>query len=132
MENKQHPIQNVRDTAMRNIKDMVDVNTVVGNPITTQDGTIIIPVSRVGVGFASGGSDFNSKTSPENPNFGGGSGAGISINPVAFLVVTPKGDVSLLPLDGKAIGSGIDKLVASVPEVIEQFKGAFGKKDHDK
>ena len=132
MENKQHPIQNVMDTAMRNIKDMVDVNTVVGNPITTQDGTIIIPVSRVGVGFASGGSDFNSKTSPENPNFGGGSGAGISINPVAFLVVTPKGDVSLLPLDGKAIGSGIDKLVASVPEVIEQFKGAFGKKDHDK
>lgn len=132
MENKQHPVQNVMNTAMQNIKDMLDVNTVVGNPITTPDGTVIIPVSRVGVGFASGGSDFNSKTSPENPNFGGGSGAGISINPVAFLVVSSKGEVSIIPVNANGAGSGIDKLVASVPEVIEQVKGAFGKKGDDK
>ena len=60
-ENKQHPVQNVMNTAMQNIKDMIDVNTIIGNPITAPDGTMIIPVSRVGVGFASGGSDFNSK-----------------------------------------------------------------------
>ena len=119
MENKQHPVQNVMNTAMQNIKDMLDVNTVVGNPITAPDGTVIIPVSRVGVGFASGGSDFNSKASPENPNFGGGSGAGISINPVAFLVVSSKGEVSILPVNSNGVGTGIDKLVASVPEVIE-------------
>ena len=132
MENKQHPVQNVMNTAMQNIKDMLDVNTVVGNPITAPDGTVIIPVSRVGVGFASGGSDFNSKASPENPNFGGGSGAGISINPVAFLVVSSKGEVSIIPVNSNGAGTGIDKLVASVPEVIEQVKGAFGKKGGDK
>ena len=126
-ENKQHPVQNVMNTAMQNIKDMIDVNTIIGNPITAPDGTMIIPVSRVGVGFASGGSDLNSKATPENTHFGGGSGAGISINPVAFLVVSSKGDVSVIPINSN--GAGLDKLVASVPEVIEQVKGAFGKKN---
>lgn len=128
MENKQHPIQDVMNTAMQNIKDMIDVNTIIGNPITAPDGTIIIPVSRVGVGFASGGSDFNSKSSGEKTNFGGGSGAGVTISPIAFLVVSSKGEVSLLPLD-KSAGTGIDRLIGSVPEVIEQVKGIFEKKE---
>ena len=68
MENKQHPIQGVMDTAMQNIKEMVDVNTIIGTPINAPDGTMIIPVSKVGVGFASGGSDFTTKNSAESPN----------------------------------------------------------------
>ncbi len=128
MENKQHPLQDVMNTAMQNIKDMIDVNTIIGDPITAPNGTLVIPVSRVGVGFASGGSDFNSKTSNEKTNFGGGSGAGVSISPIAFLVITAKGDVTILPLDNSSL-SGIDRLVGSVPGVIEQVKGIFDKKE---
>ena len=128
MENKQHPIQGVMDTAMQNIKEMVDVNTIIGTPINAPDGTMIIPVSKVGGGFASGGSDFTTKNSAESPNFGGGSGAGITISPIAFLVVSPKGEVSLMPISQPA-GNAVDKIVDSVPGVIEQIKNIFGKKN---
>lgn len=127
MENKQHPIQGVMDTAMQNIKQMADVNTIIGDPITTPDGTMIIPVSKVGVGFASGGSDFTTKATTDSPCFGGGSGAGITISPIAFLVVSSKGDVSLLPIN-QAAGTAVDKIVDSVPGVIDQIKTIFAKK----
>ncbi|MBE6896786.1 MAG: sporulation protein YtfJ [Ruminococcaceae bacterium] len=127
MENKQHPIQGVMDTAMQNIKEMVDVNTIIGDPITAPDGTMIIPVSKVGVGFASGGSDFSTKNTTETPCFGGGSGAGITISPIAFLVVSSKGDVSLMPINQPS-GTAVDKIVDSVPGVIDQIKNIFGKK----
>ena len=127
MENKKNNVQGVMDTAMQNIKDMVDVNTVVGDPITAPDGTMIIPVSKVGVGFASGGSDFSTKNTTETPCFGGGSGAGITISPIAFLVVSSTGVVSLLPIS-QSSPSAIDQIVGYVPGIIDQVKGFFDKK----
>lgn len=131
-----HPIQGVMDTAMQNIKEMVDVNTIVGEPITTPDGSVIIPVSKVSFGFASGGSDFTTKAhsntgSPENLCFGGGSGAGVTITPVAFLVVSSKGGISLLPIEQPSF-STIDKLVDMIPGFIDKIKDMTSKKDDKK
>jgi sporulation protein YtfJ len=120
----EHPIQGLMATAMQSIKEMVDVNTIIGEPITSHDGTVIIPVSKVSFGFASGGSDFSSKTGTETPLFGGGSGAGISISPIAFLVVTD-GQVKLLQVSEST--STADRLVAMVPDVIDKIKELFKK-----
>lgn len=118
----QHPIEGIMDSALRNIKEMVDVNTIVGSPVTCDDGTVIIPVSRVSFGFGAGGSEFGKPGVAEDgirANFGGGSGAGVSINPVAFLVVC-NGEVKMLTL-GES-GSALDKVVEMIPEVITKFK----------
>ncbi|MBU3091572.1 GerW family sporulation protein [Clostridium sp. CM028] len=119
-----HPIENLMRSTMESIKDMIDVNTIVGEPIQSLDGTTIIPISRVCFGFASGGSEFNSVTSSDSSNnypFGGGSGAGVTVKPVAFLVV--KNDsVRLLPVDQQ---NTYDKIVDTVPQVIDIIKGMF-------
>lgn len=123
-----HPINGLMQTTMQKIKEMVDVNTIVGDPITSPDGTIIIPVSKVTYGFASGGSDFPTKK--ENKDcFGGGSGAGVTIQPVAFLTVY-KGDVKLISVD-KFEGTP-DRLVGMIPEVIDKVKEIFKKDDKKK
>ena len=89
---KNHPIGDLMSTTMQKIREMVDVNTIIGTPIRTDDGITLIPVSKLSFGFASGGSDFVTKNQkPEADNaFGGGGGAGVNISPVAFLIV--KGD----------------------------------------
>ncbi|WP_217586988.1 GerW family sporulation protein [Lentibacillus saliphilus] len=96
-----HPIQGLMTTAMENLKDMIEVNTIIGDPVKSPDGSIIIPVSKVGFGFAAGGSEFQptttSQSSQELP-FGGGSGGGVSITPIAFLIVKEK-DVKMIHLD---------------------------------
>lgn len=120
----EHPIQGLMATAMQSIKEMVDVNTIIGEPITSHDGTVIIPVSKVSFGFASGGSDFASKNGGETPLFGGGSGAGISISPIAFLVVSD-GQVKLLQVSEST--STADRLVAMVPDVIDKVRELFKK-----
>jgi len=99
----EHPIQDLMTTAMENIQNMIEVNTIIGDPIKSPDGSMIIPVSKVGFGFAAGGSEFT----PENVEdkeevtlpFGGGSGGGVSITPVAFLIVSNDG-VNLVHMDG--------------------------------
>ena len=83
----EHPIQNLMNVTMDKIRQMVDSNTIVGKPITTDDGTTILPVSKVSFGFASAGTDFDGKNAANKDLFGGGSGAGVNIQPVAFLVV---------------------------------------------
>lgn len=119
----EHPIGNLMDTTMKKIKEMVDVNTIVGDPITSPDGTLIIPVSKVSYGFAAGGSDLPTKK--ENKDcFGGGSGAGVTIQPVGFLTVY-KGNVQLVPIE-KYEGAP-DRIVGMLPEVIEKVKDIFGK-----
>lgn len=112
-------------TAMEKIRDMVDVNTIIGDPIVTPDGTTIIPVSKVSFGFASGGSDIPSKIPKEL--FGGGSGAGVSIQPLGFLVVH-QGDVRLLEMNGP--GDSMGKALGLVPDVISKISDLF-KKDKD-
>ena len=83
----EHPIQGLMNVTMEKIHQMVDSNTIIGKPITTEDGTTILPVSKVSFGFASGGTDFDGKNAANKDLFGGGSGAGVNIQPVAFLVV---------------------------------------------
>lgn len=118
----EHPIGNLMNITMEKIKEMVDVNTIVGTPITAEDGTLIIPVSKVSYGFASGGSDLPTKN--ENKDlFGGGSGAGVTIQPIAFLTVY-QGNVRLISVGG---GDGLDKIMGMVPDVVEKVKGFFKK-----
>ena len=121
----EHPIQGLMGTTMEKIRDMVDVNTIIGDPILTPDGTTIIPVSKVSLGFASGGSDIPSKIPKEL--FGGGSGAGVSIQPLGFLVVH-QGDVRLLEMNGP--GDSMGKALGLVPDVISKISDLF-KKDKD-
>jgi sporulation protein YtfJ len=123
----EHPIQGLMKTAMESLKGMVDVNTVVGDPVETQDGSIIIPVSRVAFGFAAGGGEY-STTDAGHPGefpFGGGSGAGVSVSPMGFLVVD-KERVRMLPVEG---GQPIDRLIDLVPQLIEKFRRASGRVD---
>ena len=119
----EHPIGSLMDTTMEKIKEMIDVNTIIGEPITSPDGTLIIPVSKVSYGFAAGGSDLPTKK--ENKDcFGGGSGAGVTIQPVAFLTVY-QGDVRLVSVDREE--GTADKLVNMIPDVLKKVKGVFRK-----
>ncbi len=124
-----HPIQGLMATAMQSIKEMVDVNTIVGSPVETADGTVIIPISKVSFGFAAGGSEFHTPEkakAPDNTNlFGGGSGAGVSIQPVAFMIVG-KNQIKLMPVNQD---NPIDKLVDYIPDAVEKISSAIaGKK----
>ena len=126
-----HPIGDLMETTMQKIREMVDVNTIIGNPIVTADGITLIPVSKVSFGFASGGTDFQTKSQKENPSrgnsFGGGSGAGVHIVPVAFLVVKD-GSVRLLSVTPPA-GTTVDRVIELVPEVIDKISGLVKKDD---
>ena len=119
------PIVDMMSVTLQKIKEMVDVNTIIGQAITAPDGTTIIPLSKLCFGFASGGSDFSGKNSGGEQNFGGGSGAGINIIPVAFLVVS-NGNVKLLPVSPPA-GNTIDRVVEMVPSVVDKITEMFGK-----
>ncbi len=119
-----HALNDVLATTMEKIKTMLDVNTIIGTPVQTQEGISIIPVSKVSFGFASGGSDFGKK--PENGiKFGGGAGAGATITPVAFLVVNGE-NVRVLPMVA-APNTTADRIVEMVPDVINQIKECFKK-----
>jgi sporulation protein YtfJ len=122
-------LKSVIGTAAEKIREMMDANTVIGNSITTPDGSIIIPVSRINFGFASGGTDTASKIT-NGVAFAGGAGAGLTIKPVAFVVVRPDGDIRLLEI---AKESGvIDGVISSLPDLISKLKAIFGKKDEPK
>lgn len=120
-----HPIQGLMDTAMSNIKSMVDVNTIVGDSVTTPDGTVIIPISTVSFGFGAGGTQFAAKAdtiTPQNPMFGGGCGGGANVKPIAFLVVGG-GNVRLLPISDNVTPA--DRIIDMVPEVLDKMNGAI-------
>ena len=130
-----HPIEVLMETAMNSIKEMVDVNTIIGDPIETKSGMVIIPISKVCFGFAAGGSEFKSETIDEYKRkekeeevqyrlpFGGGSGAGISINPVAFVIVQ-KDTIKVLPIEH---ASAIDKLMDYVPDLMNKANNIIDK-----
>jgi sporulation protein YtfJ len=123
-----HPIGDLMETTMQKIREMVDVNTIVGSPIVTADGITLIPVSKVSFGFASGGSDFQTKHQQPSQNnaFGGGSGAGVNIVPVAFLVVKG-GNIKLLNIAPPA-STTVDRIIELVPEVFDKVSD-FMKKE---
>ncbi len=119
-----HPINELMTNVMGNLKQMVDVNTIVGSPVETADGTTIIPVSKVGFGFAAGGSDFSASAPAADPHFGGGSGAGVSIAPVGFLVVS-KDQIRMIPVT--STNSAVDKLVDYIPTAISKVNSMIEK-----
>ncbi len=127
MAEEKHTIGNIMGITLDRLKEMVDVNTIIGEPISLQDGTTIIPISKVSFGFASGGSDLPAKT--EKELFGGGSGAGVSIQPIAFIVAY-KGDVKLMQM---SINASTPNAVASlIPNVIDKVSGLIkSKKKND-
>lgn len=112
-------------STLEGIQGIADVNTIVGQAVETKDGTVIIPVSKISVGFGVGGTDFSNDKDREKSSFGGGGGGGVSIEPVAFLVVAPDGDVRLMDMEG---GSNITaNLLGAVPGLVEGLLDAFGK-----
>lgn len=110
-----HPLSDMMTNSMSKIRDMIDVNTVVGDPITTPGGVTIIPVTKVSIGYGGGGSDFAMKNMPANRDnpFGGGAGAGIKITPVAFLVIRGE-NVRMLPVAEPA-STSVDRLIELLP-----------------
>ena len=131
----EHPIEGLMLTAMNSIQDMVDVNTIIGEPIETSNNIVIIPISKVSFGFAAGGSEFKGETVDEYRKrekeeevqyrlpFGGGSGAGVTINPIAFLVIQGE-NVKLMPVN---YSSSIDKLLDYIPDLLDKTNNMINK-----
>ncbi len=131
----EHPIEGLMTTAMNSIQDMIDVNTIIGEPIETSNNIVIIPISKVSFGFAAGGSEFKGETVDEYRKrekeeevqyrlpFGGGSGAGVTINPIAFLVIQEE-NVKLMPVN---YSSSLDKLLDYVPDLIDKANNMISK-----
>lgn len=122
---EKHPIENMMSTTMDSIRDMVDVNTVIGEPIATQDGSTVIPISRVSFGFGSGGG--YGKTAG---NFTGGTGGGVRIEPVSFLIIKD-GVTRVLPVSVPAVNT-VDRVLELVPEVLDRVENFVAKKREEK
>ncbi len=130
-------LNDVIKSAVENLKKIVDANTIIGNPISTGSGTTIIPVSKVTVGIASGGIDYAAKNSASAQNFGGGNGAGVSVSPVAFIVISADGKAELLNMAPTATDYSdpiqtIDRIVTKTPEIVEKLKELFPQKNAHK
>ena len=121
-----HPISVLMQTTLENIRDMVDVNTVIGDAIQTASGTTVIPFSKVTFGFATGGGEYDPQKSPVQQTlpFAGGSGAGVTVQPVGFLVIGPEG-IRLLPAQNK---TALEQAISSAPQLVEDIRSAFS--DH--
>ena len=118
-------VESVLNGAMDGLKNLVDVDTVIGDPIVVNEDVTLIPISKVTCGFASGGSGFGSN--PQNEHFGGGAGGCVKVSPICFLVV--KGDnVRMLPVSDSL--SGVDKIVDLIPEMVDKITSLFSSKDH--
>lgn len=136
----EHPIENIMKTTMENLKEMIDVNTIVGDAVETSEGTVIIPISKVSFGFVAGGGEYKDELinsrgikegggmsqaadSDDDKPFAGGSGAGVSVNPIAFLVVG-EDKIKLLPVQ---FNSTVDRIVELVPQVVSEIQGIIGQ-----
>jgi len=122
-------LPNMLETTIQKIREMVDVNSVIGQPITTPDGVTIIPVSKVSVGFGGGGSDFTNKKGGENP-FGGGVGGGVNVTPICFLIVKD-GNVRMMPVAAPA-NTTADRIVEMVPDTIDKLTAYLDSKKEAK
>lgn len=122
-------LPNMLEGTIQKIREMVDVNSVIGEPITTPDGVTIIPVSRVSVGFGGGGSDFACKNGGENP-FGGGVGGGVKVTPICFLIVKD-GNVRMMPVASPA-NTTADRIVEMVPDTLDKISAFLESKTEKK
>lgn len=112
-------LNEMMDSTVEKIKSTVNADTIIGKPINSADGSTIIPVSKVAYGFAAGGSDFSSQKGIDKDMFGGGNGAGVSITPVAFLVISKDGDVKLLQI--QSFDGAIDRIISMAPDVVDKI-----------
>lgn len=129
---EQNKISELISESLESIKGLVDANTVVGTPINTPQGTVIIPISKISVGFAGGGNDYAGKNSPaKKNNFGGAGGTGVTVSPIGFLVVDAEGKTEMVtmqnPVNSNA-GSSIESIVEKLPSILDKLKAAFEKK----
>ena len=137
----ENKIQDIIKTSLENIRTMVDANTVIGDPINTNSGTTIVPISKVSMGFASGGVDYSAKESKlqssashKPQNFGGGGGTGLSVVPVGFLIIDKEGDVKMLNVGDKTPGDPVEQIIDIIersPEIFEKLKAFFKKSPTD-
>lgn len=132
----ENKISDMIKTSLGNIREIVDANTIIGDPITAPGGTVILPISKITVGLAAGGFDYTSKkeNAPKAPHFGGGGGTGLSVIPVAFMVIHPDGEVELLNIQnsseqGNDTVNAIITLAKKSPDIIAKIKDVIGKKD---
>ncbi len=130
---QKNKISELIESSLESIRGIADSNTVIGNPVTTPQGTTIIPVSKVSVGFAGGGNDFTGRTEKDGKNnFSGGGGTGISVTPTAFLVISAEGKVELLslanPTGAAGIGASVDAILDRAPDLIDKIKAAVGSR----
>ena len=128
----ENKIPEIIKASLDNVRSIVDANTVVGDPIITQTGTTIIPISKVSVGIATGGVDYNPKkdVQPKPQNFGGGGGTGLTVAPVGFLIVDTNGDVDFINIGQKGKPDPVDQIadfVERTPDIIEKIKNIFSK-----
>jgi sporulation protein YtfJ len=131
------PLSEVIKTSLENIKNVLDANTVIGEPITVLEDTAIVPISKISVGFASAGAEYNGKKELKNKNFGGGGGTGVTMTPLCFIVVRRDGEVRMLNVDQNSgyngnegyvgIVNAIDELLNKAPGMIEKVKDIFTK-----
>lgn len=126
--NDRHPINDFSESTVQKIRDMIDVNTIIGTPITTPDGIVVIPVSKVSLGFVSGGADWSKETAKHH-NFSAGTGTGVTINPVAFLIIKD-GNVRLMNVNMPG-DTTLDRVIDMVPEVMDKVSEwtGLGKKN---
>ena len=133
----ENKLQEVVQATLAQIRNMIDADTVIGTPVETASGTTIIPVSKVAIGFATGGLDFNDKAggSTGRPqNFGAGGGSGISVQPIGLLCVSKEGDVELINIGVKSPSDPVEQisdLIDRTPEIIAKIKALFGKDSKD-
>ena len=127
-----HPLSEMMSASMSKIREIVDVNTVIGDPIVTEGGVTIIPVTKVSIGYGGGGSDFATKNYPANRDnaFGGGAGAGVTITPVAFLIVRGE-NVRMLPVAEPA-STSVDRLIEQLPDLIDKAQSFFESRKAEK
>ncbi len=122
-------LNDVIKTAIDNLQQIVDANTIIGTPINTESGTTIIPVSKVSIGIASGGIDYVTNKNTSLQNFGGGNGAGVTVSPVAFIVVSANGDTRILNMNSTPSMqdpiASVDSIITKAPDIIEKIKNIF-------
>lgn len=128
---EEHPINEMMGLSLEKIREMADANTIVGTPITTADGTMLIPISKISFGFATGGADFGGRekqtekpdvtTTDRKSNFSGGAGAGVNITPIAFMVIAPDGNVRLMTI-GAPASTALDRAVDLIPDILQRVQ----------
>lgn len=119
-----NPVSDMMSEAVKSIKGLIDVNTVIGEPMQVSDGTVIIPISRVSFGFGGGGSEFASKVKSEENLFGGGMGGGASVKAEAFMIIA-NGNVRIVPVNGGS--SPVERIVDMLPNAVDKINGFFSK-----